>query len=197
MKVHLTEQFSLKLHEQTLPPTLPFSLKMGSLLSTGCFFVQKLWLFLLGCRRVFYFSERYHLAISHLIQHSIWVKVSVVVMMWFQEWELSERHRKYLALDKAGAKLSFQYYLRNMSKILSVVGLPQQNQDVYVLVYSGYSLSFSCKHWSKSFLQQHPYLSLPYTCKGEEFLPGQPFLILFIVLFGNEFVTQSGNENEA
>jgi len=27
MKVHQTEEFSLKLHEQTFPPTLHFSLK--------------------------------------------------------------------------------------------------------------------------------------------------------------------------
>lgn len=41
MKVHLTEQFSLKLHEQTFPPTLLFSLKMRSLLSPVWLFVQK------------------------------------------------------------------------------------------------------------------------------------------------------------
>lgn len=79
--------------------------------------------------------------------------LSFVVMMWFQESKLSERQRKFFVLEKAGAKLSFQYYLRNMSKIISVVGLPQLNQDVYLLFYPGYSSSFSCKYWDKSFLQ--------------------------------------------
>lgn len=73
LNIHLTEQLSLKLHEETFLLTLSFSLKFISLLSTVWLFVCKEQLFVLGCVKGFDFLRYLPVYRECVLAWAVWL----------------------------------------------------------------------------------------------------------------------------